>query len=543
MSSTLTLQANQTFLLDSAQPDADAAHLSVAPFAELVKTPGPLHHYRLTPLSLWNAAAAGLPAAEIIATLAAFADHPVPPAMREFIERQVAAYGRLWLEDDGDALLLRSNDALLLHRVADDPALAGLLQHKLDAHTWLCVPAQRGSLKRALLALDCPVDDRAAYRPGAPLAIELRGERLALRDYQHEAVTRVVRSGSGVVVLPCGAGKTVVGIGLIAAHQTDTLILTPSIVAARQWAAELADKTTLPAEAIGEYSGERKQVRPVTLATYQALTHRPDTGSDERPHLSLFRARDWGLIIYDEVHLLPAPVFRLVADLQATLRLGLTATLVREDALERDVFALIGPTRYQAGWKQLERAGWIAEALCTEVRVALDGDERLRYSAAGSTERARIAAENERKHGVVRRLATQHRDEPLLVIGQYLSQLQGIAAVLKAPLISGRTPNAEREALYRRFRQGEIAQLVVSKVANYAIDLPDASVAIQVSGAFGSRQEEAQRLGRILRPKADGKQAHFYTLVSTDTVEQVHAARRQRFLIEQGYTYKIVAAG
>ncbi len=541
MSSNLTLQSDQTFLLDADQLDADAAHLSVAPFAELVKTPGPLHHYRLTPLSLWNAAAAGWSAADVVAALAAHADHPVPPAMSAFIERQMAGYGRLWLEDEGDMLALRSNDATLLRRVTDDPSVTGLLLRRVDAHAWLRDPAQRGNLKRALLALDCPVDDRATYRPGAPLALSPRTGRMALRDYQREAVERVSRHGSGVVVLPCGAGKTVVGIGLIAARQTDTLILTPSIVSARQWAAELLDKTTLPAESIGEYSGERKQIRPITLATYQALTHKPDAANGERPHLSLFGARDWGLIIYDEVHLLPAPVFRLVADLQATLRLGLTATLVREDRLERDVFALIGPTRYQAGWKQLERAGWIAEALCTEVRVALDGAERLRYVAAARAEQARIAAENGRKVAAVRRLAESHRGEPLLVIGQYLSQLQGIATVLQAPLITGRTPNGEREALYQRFRQGAIERLVVSKVANYAVDLPDASVAIQVSGAFGSRQEEAQRLGRILRPKAGGGQAHFYTLVSADTVEQTHAARRQRFLIEQGYTYRITA--
>jgi DNA excision repair protein ERCC-3 len=324
----------------------------------------------------------------------------------------------------------------------------------------------------------------------------------------------------------------------MAARQTDTLILTPSIIAARQWAAELADKTTLGADAVGEYSGERKQVRPVTLATYQVLTQRT---AGTRPHLALFGARDWGLIIYDEVHLLPAPVFRLAAGLQSTLRLGLTATLVREDDLAGDVFALIGPTRYQAGWKQLERDGWIAEALCTEVRVPLDAGTRRDYVSAPAAQRARIAAENAGKTGAVRRILAKHPGEQVLIIGQYLAQLGALAEALGVPLISGKTPNAERELFYTLFRQGAVRVMAVSKVANSAIDLPDASVAVQISGAYGSRQEEAQRLGRLLRPKSGGRQAHFYTLVSADTSEQAHAARRQRFLIEQGYTYRIVS--
>lgn len=545
--SVLTILSDHTLLLDTDQPDAEAARFSIAPFAELVKTPGPLHHYRLTPLSLWNAAAAGFSAEDIVASLENFSAQSVPSATRAFISAHVADYGRVWIEDAAGGLALRSADAALLNQLANHPTIFPLLNQPFDDHTWLCDPAQRGALKQALLHLGHPADDRAAYHEGARLSLGLRHKSVSLRDYQREAIERVMQGGSGVVVLPCGAGKTLVGIGLIAQQQTNTLILAPGIIAARQWVRELLEKTTLTEMEIGEYSGERKEVRPVTVATYQMLTHalrsiRVATGeSIERGHRSIFALRDWGLIIYDEVHLLPAPVFRLVAEIQTTRRLGLTATLVREDGREGDVFALVGPTRYQAGWKALERAGWIAEAVCTEVRIEMEPEERLTYVKARKSERARIAGENVGKLLAVQKLVAQHRADQVLIIGQYLTQLERIAALLDAPLITGTTPNEQREKLYDQFRGREIKLLVVSKVANYAVNLPDANVAVQVSGTFGSRQEEAQRLGRLLRPKANGAQAHFYTLVTQDTVEQVYAAKRQRFLIEQGYEYRIVS--
>jgi DNA excision repair protein ERCC-3 len=543
--SVLTLQSDNTVLLDSEHADAEAAHFSIAPFAELVKTPGPLHYYRVSALSLWNAAAAGWAAADVLAALERHSERPAPYATRAFIETQVAHYGRVWIDEHVEGLALRGAEAADLDRLARQPAIRRLLRQPLDEKTWLFDPGNRGPLKQALLRLGQPADDRGALHAGAPLALELRAERVSLRDYQREAVARMV-CGSGVVVLPCGAGKTLVGIGLISELQTSTLILTPSIIAARQWAAELSDKTTIPADAIGEYSGERKQVRPITVATYQMLTQYAESVDKQtgevvrRGNLSLFGMADWGLIIYDEVHLLPAPIFRLTADIQATRRLGLTATLVREDGHEGDVFALVGPTRYQASWKALERAGWIAEATCSEVRIARKTEERTAYAQARRSEQARLAGESSGKLPAVQKLVAQHQGEQVLVIGQYLDQLRHIAHALGAPLISGQMPNAERSALYQRFRAGEIKLLVVSRVANLAVDLPDASVAIQVSGAFGSRQEEAQRLGRLLRPKANGAQAHFYTLVTQDTVEQAHAARRQRFLVEQGYAYRII---
>ncbi len=541
--SVLYLQSDHTLLLDSDHPNAEAARFSIAPFAELLKTPGPLHHYQLTALSLWNAAAAGLSAADIIRTLEQFAQDMVPSETRALIEKHVGNYGRVWIEDaDDDCLALCSHDVALLHKLTNYPTIKLLLNQKRDEHTWLFSAMYRGALKQALLELEQPADDRAAYREGNALAVALRDERVHLRDYQREAIHRVKQSGSGVVVLPCGAGKTLVGIGMIAAEQTNTLILAPGITSARQWAKELVEKTTLRDGDIGEYSGERKQVRPVTIATYQMLTHalQSVTRQSRTRDLSIFALNDWGLIIYDEVHLLPAPVFRLAAAIQTTKRLGLTATLVREDHREGDVFALIGPTRYQAGWKVLERAGWIAEAKCHEVRVELEHDARLAYVQARRPQQARIAGENSDKLPVVQQLVEQHQSDRVLVIGQYLHQLRHIADALHAPFIFGAMPNDERNKLYDQFRRGEIRLLVVSKVANYAVDLPDANVAIQVSGTFGSRQEEAQRLGRILRRKSNGAQANFYSVVTQDTVEQEYAARRQRFLIEQGYEYKIM---
>jgi DNA excision repair protein ERCC-3 len=569
LSAPLTLQSHHTILLDSAHPDAETARAAIAPFAELVKTPGPLHHYRLTPLSLWNAAAAGINAPDILAALKQFSAHDIPPSTQQFILTHATRYGRIWIEDMVRSddfsrytlatkvattnLALRSTDPLLLNQLANrlipfrGHTTQPLLTRQLDEHTWLFDWSQRGALKQALLKLGYPVHDRAAYRTGASLSLQLH-DAVTLRHYQHAAIERVVNEGSGVVVLPCGAGKTLVGIGLMAQLQSNTLILAPSIVAARQWASELRARTTIHPDLIGEYSGERKDVRPITIATYQILTQNTETVNKhtgeliERPHLALFTQNDWGLVIYDEVHLLPAPIFRLVAEIQAMRRLGLTATLVREDGCESDVFALIGPARYQAAWKTLEREGWIATATCTEVRIEMEEEERLTYIKARKSEQARIAGENIGKLIAAQKLVAQHHGDHILIIGQYLAQLRRIAQTLHAPLITGHTPNAERERLYTQFRRGDSKVLVVSKVANYAVDLPDANVAIQVSGTFGSRQEEAQRLGRVLRPKANGAQAHFYTLVTQDTIEQHFAAKRQRFLIEQGYEYSVISS-
>jgi DNA excision repair protein ERCC-3 len=546
--SVLTLQTDRTVLLDAEHPDAEAAHFSIAPFAELFKTPGPLHTYRLTPLSLWNAAAAGWSVQDVLTALESYSTHLVPESVRSFIEAHVGAFGRIWIDADDHGTALHAADSTLLDRLARQPKTRGLLGERRDARTWAFAPEQRAALKLALLHQNQPVDDRTAFHNGATLKISLDTGQVILRDYQREAIERMVSGGSGVVVLPCGAGKTLVGIGLMSELQVSTLILTPSIVAARQWTREIACRTTLDESQIGEYSGERKQVRPVTTATYQMLTQLAesvDTATGEiirKPNLSIFGMADWGLIIYDEVHLLPAPVFRLTAGIQATRRLGLTATLVREDGREGDVFALIGPTRYQAAWKTLERAGWIAEAQCAEVRIAMEPDERLAYVQARPAVQARLASENAGKPPAVAELVKRHAGEQVLVIGQYLTQLRQIATLLGAPLITGKTPNHDRTVLYERFRQGAVNVLVVSRVANMAVDLPDASVAIQVSGAYGSRQEEAQRLGRLLRPKANGAPAQFYTLVTQDTVEQSNAARRQQFLVEQGYSYHIVTA-
>jgi DNA excision repair protein ERCC-3 len=545
--SVLTLQTDRTILLDAEHPDAEAAHFSIAPFAELFKTPGPLHTYRLTPLSLWNAAAAGWSVQDVLTALESHSIHLVPESVRAFVEAHVGAFGRIWIDADDQGTALHAADSTLLDRLARRSITRGLLGERRDAHTWAFAPEQRAALKLALLHQNQPVDDRTAFHNGATLNLAL-DKRVMLREYQRAAIERMLSGGSGVVVLPCGAGKTLVGIGLMSELQASTLILTPSIVAARQWTREIASRTTLDESQIGEYSGERKQVRPVTTATYQMLTQSAesvDTTTGEiirKPNLSIFGMSDWGLIIYDEVHLLPAPVFRLTAEIQATRRLGLTATLVREDGREGDVFALIGPTRYQAAWKTLERAGWIAEAQCAEVRIAMEPDERLAYVQARPALQARLAGENAGKPLAVAELVKKHAGEQILVIGQYLTQLRQIATQLGAPLITGETPNQERTVLYERFRQGAVKVLVVSRVANMAVDLPDASVAIQVSGAYGSRQEEAQRLGRLLRPKANGAQAQFYTLVTQDTVEQAHAARRQQFLVEQGYTYHIMTA-
>ncbi len=555
----LIVQSDRSLLLEVQHPRYAAARDALAPFAELLKSPEFIHTYQLTPLSLWNAAAAGLSAETVIATLQEYARFDLPSSIITDISDTMSRYGRLRLLHRNSDLVLESSDSALIAMVWQSTQCRPFLRAQLDAHTLLLEPAARGEIKQALLHLGFPAADLAGYVTGAALPLALRStsrsrRTFALRDYQQQAVERFYANGSnhggsGVVVLPCGAGKTMVGIGVMAAVAAQTLILCPNTVAAHQWISELLDKTDLTPDLIGEYSGERKQLRPVTVATYQILTYRPatvDTSTGEIiefPHFNLFAANDWGLIIYDEVHLLPAPVFRMTATIQARRRLGLTATLVREDGRETDVFALIGPKKYAVPWRDLERQGWIATAHCTELRLDLPAALRMDYALADdSRAQYRIAAENPLKLTLLEELLRLHRNDSVLIIGQYLDQLQQIAKRIGAPLISGKMKTTEREQLYAAFKRGDLTVLVVSKVANFAIDLPDANVAIQVSGTYGSRQEEAQRLGRILRPKADGRPAHFYTLVTRDTRDQDFALNRQLFLTEQGYRYTIVDA-
>jgi DNA excision repair protein ERCC-3 len=542
----LIVQSDKTLLLEIDHPDAQACRMAIAPFAELERSPEHVHTYRLTPLGLWNARAAGHDAEGVVDSLIKYSRYPVPHALLVDVAETMDRYGRLQLVNDpAHGLVLRALDRVVLIEVAKSKKLAGMLGDKLDDDTIQVHPSERGRLKQALLKLGWPAEDLAGYVDGEAHPIELAeagkdgGKPWTLRSYQREAVDAFWAGGSGVVVLPCGAGKTLVGAAAMAEARATTLILVTNTVAGRQWKRELIARTSLTEDEIGEYSGERKEIRPVTIATYQVLTSRK---KGVFTHLDLFGARDWGLVIYDEVHLLPAPIFRFTADLQARRRLGLTATLVREDGREGDVFSLIGPKRYDAPWKDIEQQGWIAPAECTEVRVTLTDAERLSYATAEAEERYRMAATARTKLPVVRALVDRHPDEQVLVIGGYIDQLHQLGEYLDAPIVQGSTTNRERERLFDAFRSGEVKTLVISKVGNFSIDLPEAAVAIQVSGTFGSRQEEAQRLGRVLRPKADGRQAHFYTVVSRDTIDTEYAAHRQRFLAEQGYAYTIVDA-
>jgi DNA excision repair protein ERCC-3 len=544
----LIVQSDRSILLEVAHPDANAARAAIAPFAELEKSPEHVHTYRLTPLALWNARAAGIEPEQVSAALVEHSRYPVPPGLLADLVETMRRYGRLVLLADParpDHLVLESAEPAVLEEVARARQVAPLLAGPPKGGRVLVPLGERGRLKQALLALGWPADDRAGYVEGAPLAIALRaehagtGEPFSLRRYQTEAAAAFAPAGSGVIVLPCGAGKTLVGLAAMAAVGARTLILVTSTLAARQWRDELLARTRLEPAQVGEYSGTRKEIAPVTIATYQVLATRR---KGVYPHLDLLGNGDWGLVVYDEVHLLPAPVFRMTAEIQARRRLGLTATLVREDGREADVFSLIGPKRYDVPWRELEAQGWVAAADCVEVRVDLDDDERMAYAMAEPEERYRRAATVESKLAVVERLARLHRDDRVLVIGQYLDQLAVIARLLDAPLITGQTPMRDREELFAAFREGSLKLVVVSKVANFSLDLPEANVAIQVSGTFGSRQEEAQRLGRILRPKANGGRARFYTVVSRDTNDTEFAQRRQRFLAEQGYAYELVDA-
>ncbi|MBC9943753.1 DEAD/DEAH box helicase [Leucobacter sp. cx-328] len=565
----LIVQSDHTVLLEVAHPDAEEARHALAVFAELERAPEHIHTYRVTRLGLWNARAAGHTAEEILETLNTFAKFPVPSGVASEIGDTMRRYGRLTIERKplteeeiaaaqaaplptsatealaatAGALILRSEEPTILREVVSAKKIAPLIETKLDEHTYVIAPWARGELKQQLVARGWPAEDLAGYTPGEPYDIELAqsdGEGgWQLRDYQQRAVDAFEKGGSGVVVLPCGAGKTIVGAASMAAVGAKTLILVTNAVSARQWRDELLRRTNLTAEDIGEYSGQVKEVKPVTIATYQILTSKR---KGEYAHLSLLDAEDWGVIVYDEVHLLPAPVFKLTADLQARRRLGLTATLVREDGREGDVFSLIGPKRYEAAWKDIEAQGFIAPAECFEVRIDLPEGERYQYAAAEDQDRYRIASSTPEKEEIARRIIAKHPGESVLVIGQYIDQLESMAASLGAALITGQTPVNEREDLFNAFRTGEIKTLVVSKVANFSVDLPDASVAVQISGSYGSRQEEAQRLGRLLRPKGKDVKASFYTLIARDTVDQDFAQNRQRFLAEQGYAYTILDA-
>ena len=536
----LIVQSDKTLLLEVDHPAAVAARAAIAPFAELERAPEHMHTYRVTPLALWNARAAGHDAEQVVDALVRYSRYAVPQPLLVDVVETMGRYGRLQLTNSPvHGLVLVALDRAVLEEVLRQKKIAPLLGTRIDPDTVLVHPSERGHLKQALLKLGWPAEDLAGYVDGEAHPIELAENGWTLRDYQRQAVDGFWAGGSGVVVLPCGAGKTLVGAAAMAEAKATTLILVTTTVAGRQWKRELVARTSLTEDEIGEYSGERKEIRPVTIATYQVVTRKT---KGEYRHLELFDSRDWGLVIYDEVHLLPAPVFRMTADLQSRRRLGLTATLVREDGREGDVFSLIGPKRYDAPWRDIEEQGWIAPADCVEVRVTLTDAERLGYAVAETEERYRMASTARTKINVVKAVLERHPGEPTLVIGAYLDQLDELGEALNAPIIQGSTRNREREELFERFRQGELPVLVVSKVANFSIDLPEASVAIQVSGTFGSRQEEAQRLGRLLRPKGDGRQAHFYSIVSRDTVDTDYAAHRQRFLAEQGYAYRIIDA-
>ena len=536
----LIVQSDKTLLLDIDHAMSTECRRAIAPFAELERSPEHIHTYRLTNLGLWNARAAGHDAEMVIDTLIKYSRYAVPHSILVDVAETMSRYGRLRLEANPiHGLILVTTDTAVLEEVIRAKKIAPLLGVRIDNETVAVHPSQRGQIKQSLLRLGWPAEDFAGYVDGQAHEIELKQTDWKIRPYQELAAEGFWHGGSGVVVLPCGAGKTIVGAAAMAHAKATTLILVTNTVAARQWREELLKRTTLNEDEIGEYSGAKKEIRPVTIATYQVMTKKKD---GVYAHLDLFDTHDWGLIIYDEVHLLPAPIFRFTADIQSRRRLGLTATLVREDGMEGEVFSLIGPKRFDVPWKEIESQGYIAPAQCVEVRVNLSETERLSYATAEPEERYRFCATTRTKRNVVESLVAHHAGEQILVIGQYIDQLDELSEVLGVPLIKGETPVKEREVLFNKFRTGEISCLVVSKVANFSIDLPDATIAIQVSGAFGSRQEEAQRLGRILRPKSDGRSATFYSVVSRDTIDQDFAQNRQRFLAEQGYAYKIIDA-
>ncbi len=549
MTRPVIVQSDNTLLVEVDNPAFEEARNSVSQFSELEKSPEHIHTYRITPLSLWNAAASGLRVKEIIEYLELYSKYDIPDTVYTTINEQMKRYGLLKLVMAGDDLVLASTDPVLINEILYNKKLQNYIYERIDLNSIKVKKIFRGHIKQALIKMGFPVEDLAGYDEGDPCEINIRpldgeGQGLAFRDYQSDSINAFYKGGgpeggSGVVVLPCGAGKTVIGIGAMITIKSETLILVTNTIALRQWKDELLSKTMLTEDMIGEYSGDKKEIKPITIATYNILTYRKNK-KESFLHFDLFNSKNWGLIIYDEVHLLPAPVFRMTSEIQSKRRLGLTATLIREDGLESDVFSLIGPKKYDMPWKILEKAKWIATALCTEVRIDLPEDKRVQYSLSKDREKFRIASENPRKIDFVKRILSHHVDSNILIIGQYISQLEEYKEILGFPMITGSTPLAEREDLYKKFRFGEIKYLIVSKVANFSIDLPDANVAIQISGTFGSRQEEAQRLGRVLRPKKSDNFAYFYTIITSNSVEEKFAHNRQLFLTEQGYTYSIM---
>lgn len=540
MNGPLIVQSDKTVLLELDHPQADEARAALSPFAELERAPEHIHTYRITPLALWNARAAGHDAEELVHVLETYSRFPVPQALLIDVAETMSRYGRVRMhKHPAHGLIIESAEPAILAELERHKKIKTMLGARIDDENIAVHPSERGRLKQEMLKVGWPVEDLAGYVDGESHPIALEQDDWQLRDYQRYATESFWEGGSGVVVLPCGAGKTIVGAASMAKAQATTLILVTNTVAGRQWRNELLKRTSLTDTEIGEYSGEKKEIRPVTIATYQVVTRKT---KGEYRALELFDQRDWGLIIYDEVHLLPAPVFRMTSDLQSRRRLGLTATLVREDGREGDVFSLIGPKRYDAPWKELETAGYIATAECTEVRTTMSESERLVYATADTRDRYRLAASSDGKLRAVDKILAHHDQQQTLIIGAYIDQLEDIATRIDAPLIDGSTSNKKREEAFDAFRAGTLRTIVVSKVANFSIDLPEAAVAIQVSGTFGSRQEEAQRLGRLLRPKADGGEAYFYTIVARDSLDAEYAAHRQRFLAEQGYAYRIVDA-
>ncbi len=548
ISQPLIVQNDKTMLLEVQNESFEDCRSIVTRFAELEKSPEYLHTYRITPLSLWNAASSKLSAEDIIEALEKYSKYPVPKNVISEVQEQISRYGKVKLvkEDDG-TLYIVSDERAFLNEIANHRTVQPYIEDR-QGDRIIVKGNYRGHIKQALIRIGYPVEDLAGYDDGAEFGFNFRhktlsGREFGMRDYQRRSVevfhaNGSREGGSGVIVLPCGAGKTIVGIGVMQIVGAQTLILVTNTLSIRQWKNEILDKTDITEEDIGEYSGEKKEIKPITIATYNIITHRKKKGG-EFTHFNIFSANNWGLIIYDEVHLLPAPVFRMTSELQAKRRLGLTATLVREDGLEEDVFSLIGPKKYDVPWKELEKQDWIANARCIEIRVDMEEELRMQYSLADDREKYRLASENPSKMEAIHTIIEEHGRENVLIIGQYIDQLEKIAAHFNFPLITGKTPLMERERLYQGFRSGEIPCLIVSRVANFSIDLPDASVAIQVSGTFGSRQEEAQRLGRVLRPKSGDNTAFFYSLVSRDTTEERFGQNRQLFLTEQGYEYQI----
>ena len=545
----LIVQGDMTILLEVAHPIYAEARDKIAPFTELLKSPEHMHTYGISHLSLWNAASSGHSAKAVLDTLRAYSRFELPHNLVTEVEIFMERYGQVRIVRDEGQLIIETLDPALMTEFMQHRQTAAFIDKQIDSCRATLFPHTRGMIKMALTNIGFPAEDLAGYVTGTPLSVSLRdtmltGPMLSLRDYQVDAAQVFhaggsEKGGSGVIVLPCGAGKTLVGLASMVKCQCNTLILTTNVTAARQWIREILDKTTLLANQVAEYTGDNKKIAPVTVATYQIITYRKRQ-TEDFPHFDIFSKNNWGLIIYDEVHLLPAPVFRISADMQATRRLGLTATLIREDGRQKDVFSLIGPKKFEVPWKVLESQGWIATATCTEIRVGLRPEDKMAYAMADLRKKMSLAACNREKFRVVKELMAKHQKDRVLIIGQYLEQLDDLSMVLKVPLITGATPNSEREVLYKEFRDGVIETLMVSKVGNFAVDIPDANVLIQISGTFGSRQEEAQRLGRVLRPKANGSLAHFYTIITKDTKEQEFGMNRQLFLTEQGYSYAIV---